>query len=94
MDRKDKVVTELQDRAQEQKINEALKLCGYPEWAFKQVTLQNKPEKTKNKAQPVSQIANREVSWLSFLIKKDFHSESSGFSKNTVSARRLNLTQH
>ena len=51
MDRKDKVVTELQDKAQEeQKIKEALKLYGYPEWAFKQVT-QNKPEKTKNKAQ-------------------------------------------
>ncbi len=35
---------------EEQQIKEALKLCDYPEWAFKQVT-QNKPEKTRNKAQ-------------------------------------------
>ena len=37
MDRKDKVITEEEDRVvEEKKIKEALKQCAYPEWAFKQ----------------------------------------------------------
>ena len=35
MDRKDKVITEEEDRVVEKKIKEALKQCAYPEWAFK-----------------------------------------------------------
>ena len=75
MDRRDKVVTEPQDKEQEEhKIKEALKLCGYPEWAFNQVT-QNKPEKCKKTH---SQIVNPE-GWLSSHIKKDYHNESSEY---------------
>ena len=52
MDRKDKVVTEQEDKdMEEQKIKEALKLCGYPEWTFKQ-SKQKKDSKTKSKKKP------------------------------------------
>ncbi|XP_072021483.1 uncharacterized protein [Amphiura filiformis] len=50
MDRKDKVITEEADKlVEEQKIKEALKLCGYPEWAFKDVN--KKTAKKKDQSQ-------------------------------------------
>jgi len=51
MDRKDKVVTEEEDKKQEQcKIKEALKSCGYPEWAFAKSQNKQKPS-TKKQSQ-------------------------------------------
>ena len=55
MDRKDKVVTEDEDKKQEEiKIKEALKLCGYPEWAFKQ-----SQSKTKTQSKEQSESKSR-----------------------------------
>ncbi len=52
MDRKDKIITESQDRAQEEAtIKNALKRCGYPEWAFKQTKTKEKAVANKSKSE-------------------------------------------
>ncbi|XP_072018481.1 uncharacterized protein [Amphiura filiformis] len=57
MDRKDKVITEDEDKIQEEiKIKEALKLCGYPEWAFKQT-------ESKSKSQRKEQSETKSREW-------------------------------
>ena len=52
-DRKDNIVTENQDKvAEEQNVEEALKVCGYPEWTFEKVKGQMhvvKPKKKRRK---------------------------------------------
>jgi hypothetical protein len=49
-DRNNNIVTESEDREQEEKkIEEALKKCGYPEWAFKLVKKQIAEKKEKDK---------------------------------------------
>ena len=47
-DRKDNIVTEEDDKQQEeQKVQAALQLCGYPQWTFKKVKDQMSKPKTK-----------------------------------------------
>ncbi|XP_072048492.1 uncharacterized protein [Amphiura filiformis] len=79
MDRKDKVITEEADKlVEEQKIKEALKICGYPEWAFKDVN-----KKTANKKDQ-SQRRQPPEAWLSSLTKRGFPSEQDACSTNMV----------
>jgi len=60
MDRKDKVITDPQDKQQEEeKIKEALKLCGYPDWAFKKSN--NKPKSKENSKKSPSDKKSRKM---------------------------------
>jgi hypothetical protein len=49
-DRKDSIITEEEDKiAEERKIQEAMKVCGYPEWTFDKVKDERQKAKDKNK---------------------------------------------
>ena len=51
MDRKDHIVTEEEDKInEEKKVEEALKICGYPTWAFEKVKQQMESGKQKSVA--------------------------------------------
>ena len=51
MDRKDHIVTEEEDKINEEKrVEEALKICGYPTWAFEKVKQQMESGKQKSVA--------------------------------------------
>ena len=53
-DRKDRIVTEDDDKHQEeQKVVRALKTCGYPQWTFKKVKDQMKVPKKQNTSKKV-----------------------------------------
>ena len=49
MDRKDHIVTEEEDKInEEKKVEKALKICGYPTWAFEKVKQQMESGKQKS----------------------------------------------
>ena len=53
MDRKEKIITESEDRTQEKTtMKNALKRCGYPEWSFKQIKSREKPVNNKANLKP------------------------------------------
>ena len=56
MERKDKVITEEEDRVEEKTDQEALKQCAYPEWAFKSLNLGKTKSPLPNLINPNAQL--------------------------------------